>query len=266
MKTTKTEKAVVDAYKKVEDGVVNGYKAVENTVVGAYKAVEKKFVDKFLENVEVEKEEKSDTIAPGKIISQSPSAGKMVKENATIKVVVSEGQGEFPMPDLVSKKNTDIEGILRDKNLMFTIVGEPSETIPEDYVVRQTPVAGTYIDVATTVTVYVSTGKENKTVEVPNMLGLTENEAKAALLDLGLTWGQIVETDSNKAKGTVVSQSIRAGIEVKEQTSIDLRISSGSRATATPSPSPTEAPATQAPEATKKPSIVIGPPNAGGAE
>ncbi len=57
LKSTKTEKAVVDAYKKVEDGVVNGYKAVENTVVGAYKTVEKKFVDKFLENVEVVKEE-----------------------------------------------------------------------------------------------------------------------------------------------------------------------------------------------------------------
>lgn len=222
--------------------------------------------------IEVEKEEKSDTVEPGDIISQSPEAGKMVKENSTVKVVVSEGDEntEFPMPNLVNRKQSDAEQLLAQNDLRYSIVGEPSDTIPEDYVVRQTPAAGTYIDNATSVTVYVSTGKEDKTAKVPNMLGLSESAAKAELLDAGLTWGQIVEADSTKAKGTVISQSIRAGVEVKEKTSIDLKISSGSKATAAPTAAPTQVPtqasATAAPAASQNPGIVIGPPNAGGAE
>ncbi|MBE7048218.1 MAG: Stk1 family PASTA domain-containing Ser/Thr kinase [Ruminococcaceae bacterium] len=212
----------------------------------------------------VEKEEKSEMISSGKIISQSPAAGEKVKENAKVKVVISAGQGEFPMPDLVNRQDIKAQKILNEKNLQYTMVGEPSDTIPENYVVRQTPVAGTYIDSATSVTVYISTGKEQVTVEVPNMLGMSENEAKAALLDKELTWGQIIEAESSKPKGTVISQSIRAGIEVKEKTSIDLKVSAGKGGSDAPTAQPTQAP-TDPPKETKTP-IVIGPPNAGSAE
>ena len=71
LKSTKVEKKVVGAYKKIENGVVESfgamcegvvdgykniensvvdtYKAIENGVVGGYKKIEKKFVDTFLE-------------------------------------------------------------------------------------------------------------------------------------------------------------------------------------------------------------------------
>lgn len=201
----------------------------------------------------VDKEVQSDKIGAGKIISQSPKGGEKVKENATIKVVISAGEGDFPMPELVNRKQEDAEKVLTDKNLVFSFVDEPSDTIPEGYVVRQTPEAGTYIDAATTVTVYVSSGKEETTVEVPNMLGLSLNDAKAALLDSNLTWGRIVEADSTKPKGTVISQSIRAKVKVEEKTAIDLRISNGKNASQDPGPS----------DNPDNPPIVIGPPNAG---
>ncbi|MBQ9914754.1 MAG: Stk1 family PASTA domain-containing Ser/Thr kinase [Clostridia bacterium] len=208
----------------------------------------------------IDKEEKSETVASGKIISQEPKAGEKVKEDATVKVVVSAGGTDFPMPDLVNRHESDAQNILKEKKLNFSIVPEPSETIPEEYVVRQEPVSGTYVDAATTVVIYVSAGKEDATVEVPNLLGLTEEEAKAELLDAGLTWGKIEEMESTKAKGTVISQSIRAKVEVKEQTSIDLRISSGKKdAEATKTPKPTSQPATNP----TTPPIVIAPPNAG---
>ncbi|MBR6729276.1 MAG: Stk1 family PASTA domain-containing Ser/Thr kinase [Clostridia bacterium] len=214
----------------------------------------------------VEKEEKSESIDAGKIISQSPAGGKMVKEDAQIKVVISSGQGDFPMPDLLNRKDSDAQKILQDKKLQFSIVGEPSDTIPENYVVRQTPEAGIYIDGATSVTIYVSTGKEQTTTEVPNLLGYSESEAKAALLDAGLTWGQIIEGESSKPKGTVISQSIRPGIEVKEKTSIDLKLSSGSKATPTPSASPEAQVPTQAPSPKPSSGVPIVAPNAGGVD
>lgn len=51
LKTTKTEKSIVEAYKKLERSVVNGYSAIENAVVGTYQKIEDKFVDTFLEEV-----------------------------------------------------------------------------------------------------------------------------------------------------------------------------------------------------------------------
>ncbi len=212
----------------------------------------------------IEKEEKSNTVAIGKIISQSPAAGKMVDENAEIKVVISLGEGEFPMPDVVNRKYTEAEEILKNKKLQYSIVEEPSDTMPAEYVVRQVPEAGTFIDSATSVTVYVSTGKEETMAEVPKLVGLTVSEAKSTLLDAGLTWGQIVEVGSTKPKGTVIAQSITPGIGVAEQTAIDLRVSSGQTATAAPSASPApSAEPTQSPKPSS-PGIVIGPPNAGG--
>lgn len=212
----------------------------------------------------IEKEEKSNTVEIGKIISQSPAAGKMVDENAEIKVVISLGEGEFPMPDVVNRKYTEAEEILKNKNLQYSIVEEPSDTMPEEYVVRQVPEAGTFVDAATSVTVYVSTGKEDTMVEVPKLVGLTVSEAKSTLLDAGLTWGQIIEVGSTKPKGTIIAQSITPGIGVAEQTAIDLRVSADKTATAAPSASPEpSAEPTQSPKPSS-PGIVIGPPNAGG--
>lgn len=225
----------------------------------------KKMVVNSRLSFEIEGEQESTDVKAGAILSQNPGAGKSVKEDAVIKVIVSKGEGDFPMPDLVNKEDVEAKDILNSKNMNFSVVPEPSETIPENYVVRQTPSAGTYVDKATTVTIYVSTGKETTTVEVPNLLGYSEEEAKLALLEAGLTYGNIVREESSKKKGTVISQSIRPGYEIKEKSSIDLKISAGGK----DSPDPTSAP-TSAPTATptKKPSggVPIVAPNASSVE
>lgn len=193
----------------------------------------------------VEKEEKNDEFDEGQIISQNPTPNKKVKDNAKIKVVVSLGGDGGNIPDLVNRKDTDAQEKIRALDLVPNVVSETSDSIPKGYVIRQSPVEGTKYKKGDTVTIYVSSGKDEKMVPVPNLLGKTEEEAKAALLDAGLTWGQIGTVESTRAKGTVAAQSIRADVEVKEKTSIDIKISAG--------PKQTEAPATAAP-ATSKPS------------
>ena len=215
----------------------------------------------------VDREEKSDEIEEGKIISQNPTANKKVKENAKIKVVVSLGGDGSTMPDLTNKRDIDAQTILNNMDLRFTTVREKSDTIPKDYVVRHTPSEGTTVKKGDSVTLYVSTGKDETMVRVPNLIGMTENDAKAKLLDEGLTWGSISYIESSRTRGTVARQSIREGIEVREKTSIDIQLSSGQSATEPPAPTqapktstPTQAP-TQAP-ATEKPIKPV-PPNAG---
>lgn len=216
--------------------------------------------------IEVEEEQKHDDIEKGKIISQNPTPNKKIKDNATVKVVVSLGGEGGTMPDLVNRKDSDAQEIIRGLNLIPNVVSEVSETIPQGYVVRQSPVVGAKYSQGETVTIYVSSGKDEKFVPVPNLLGKSEDEAKAALLDVGLTWGSIATIESSRAKGTVAAQSIQAGVEVKEKTSVDLRISSGPKDTTTSTSAPEDGAdnKTSEPqsEPTQKPSIKPIAPNA----
>ena len=167
------------------------------------------------------------------------------------------------MPDLLNYKDIDAENILREKNLTFNIVREPSATIPKDYVVRQVPTAGTVIDDATSVTVYVSTG----TIEIPKLSGMTLEEAKLAIEDAGLIVGKVVSAESDKPKDTVIGQSVPAGMKVVEAVTVDIRVSSGEKETSSepessgtsPSAAPSAAPAAKPSSAP----ITVVSPNAG---
>ena len=61
-------------------------------------------------------------------------------------------------------------------------------------------------------------------VKVPNFLGLSLDEAKRIFESTELTIGDVSESASESPEGTVISQSIMAGEEVRHGTSIDLVI------------------------------------------
>lgn len=58
IKPGKLGNALIDAYCKIEDGVVGTYQKIEDNVVGTYKKIETAFVDRFLEKVDDEPEQK----------------------------------------------------------------------------------------------------------------------------------------------------------------------------------------------------------------
>lgn len=215
----------------------------------------KKMVENTEITIEIEDERKSDDVDKGKIISQDPTPNKKVKDNAVIKVIVSLGGEGGIMPDLVDRTDADAQEIIRSLGLVPNVVSEVSDTVEQGKVVRQSPVADAKYSKGDTVTIYVSSGAEKTVAEVPNLLGKTEEEAKATLLELGLTWGNISTIESSRAKGTVVAQSLPAGVEVKTNTSIDLRLSSGPKTSAESSAAPSAAP-------TEKPAIRPVAPNA----
>lgn len=70
---------------------------------------------------------------------------------------------------------------------------------------------------------------ENKNkIEVPNLLGMTRDQATKAANDLGLGVNYVGEQSSDQyAKGQVVKQSIAAGEKVAANTTIDITLSSG---------------------------------------
>lgn len=79
------------------------------------------------------------------------------------------------------------------------------------------------------------TEEEKTTVSVPNLVGMTENEAKAALEKVGLgVKNNGTESSDSYAKGKIVSQSPDAGSSVEPNSTIKITISSGKGESAIP--------------------------------
>ena len=75
---------------------------------------------------------------------------------------------------------------------------------------------------------------------MPNLVGRSEEDAKAQLRAKNLLVGTIRPQESDEPKGTVISQDIDANTEVNENTEISFTISSGRKATPTPTEEPVQ--------------------------
>lgn len=205
--------------------------------------------------IEVEREERDDSKEEGEILSQSPKAGDMVASDATVKVIINGAKKQFTIPSVVNNEEKDAEKTLTALGLHVSIRTEPSDTVAEGHVISQTPEAGSKVSKDGYVTIYVSTGKEETIVSVPNLINLPLEDAKSKLLEEGLVWGSIIYVESDKPVNTVLSQEIKPNKEVKEKTSIDLKVSRGPVTTPPPiesAPSPSVVPSA----ATHAPSVV----------
>jgi serine/threonine-protein kinase len=92
-------------------------------------------------------------------------------------------------------------------------------------VISQDPAPGTLLEKGKTVTITV--GKKPAQVEVPNLTGLTQDEAVAALETAHLKLGTPTTQPSDQPVGTVVSQNPIPGDMVARNSPVDVVLSAG---------------------------------------
>ncbi|MDE6182636.1 MAG: Stk1 family PASTA domain-containing Ser/Thr kinase [Eubacteriales bacterium] len=173
-------------------------------------------------------EEYSDTVKEGAIISQSVDAGEDIKKGDTIDVTISLGTGKFNIDNFVGMDISEVYKKVQNIDIKLIEEYVDHDEIEIGKVVKQSPRAGSTINIGDEVTLYISKGTEEKLVIVPNLINLTESEAKATLRSAGLSVGRISMSESNSVEeGCVISQSINYGNEVEEGKAISLVISSG---------------------------------------
>jgi hypothetical protein len=101
-----------------------------------------------------------------------------------------------------------------------------SSTSPAGTVLAQTPAAGALVAKESTVTLTVSGGPS--ALRVPNVVGLGQAQAEAALGQAGLNVGSITTFRSmNFGAGVVVSENPAADSSLPPGASVDLTVSSG---------------------------------------
>jgi serine/threonine-protein kinase len=175
-----------------------------------------------------------DTAPEGQVISQDPPAGEDAAPETPVNLVVSTGLEEFPIPDdLIGRSEGDVGFILGNLGLEPVFETEFSSEILEGFVVRTEPGGGATVKKGDQVTVFVSEGPEP--VEVPNLIGSTEEQARSALEALGLVLrvnATTVEV-SPDLDGLVAEQLPSAGTEVEPGTTISVTLGEAPATTTT---------------------------------
>ena len=169
-------------------------------------------------------EEFNADVEAGKIISQDPPYvnGYTVKENSTIKIVISKGTEKAVVENVKGKTYEEAVQILEKANLKVERVDQTSQTVEAGIVIDQEPNGDEEVNAGDTVKLYVSSGTGIEQVEVENVVGKTEEEATSILTKAGLKVNVGYKEDSSEATDIVLSQDVTAGEKVDEGTTVTI--------------------------------------------
>lgn len=201
----------------------------------------KKYVEDLGLVFRVAKRDYSDEYDEGHVMEQSVDEGSKVKENYPIEVVISRGQKEFLVPDLIGKYAIEAGIILSKAGLS---VGDVKEENSDKYlagqIIEQFPKANTPAKENDKVNYVVSLGAKITYVKMPNVINLNLETAKLTISQYGLSVGDVnTEPSEEIQEGLVMRQSINPGDDVEQGTSIWLTVSSGKPVAEEPVEEPT---------------------------
>lgn len=181
------------------------------------------------ENFQFDIKSKYDSSQPlGVVLSQDPAANMIVKSGSVVSLTVNSNNDEITVPFFnSSSKGKEVADKLKELSLVPEVVMVNDASIGKDYVLGTFPAAGAKAPIGSTVYIYTANGEQTDTVEIPKVIGLSVDEARAALEEAGLTVETVNDDESTEKKDTVVSASPLQGGKVKKGTPVKLTVSSG---------------------------------------
>lgn len=185
-------------------------------------------------NIEaIDSERVSDDVVPRDvIISQSRQKGDKLKPggfNSTIEFVVSNGAKKIKIPDLRKEEQRDAISILEELGLDYDIIEAHDKNVTKGRVIKTVPAYGNDVESGSTITVYVSQGREVRYVLVPNVLGCTKEQAEKIIKASNLDIGDLYLTEEEDDTDIVLRQDPLAGEEVEENSLVDMYFTRNSK-------------------------------------
>lgn len=180
-------------------------------------------------NISVVSWEASNEYDYGLIFHQDPVAGKSIKASRTISVKVSTGKKTVKVPDVYGLDANTAIATLKNEGFTVTQAEIQDESIAKGSVVKTYPVRNDSVAENSQITIYVSSGAPTVYVDVPNVVGKSEEDAKKLILEKGLTVGSVTKTDSTTPEGYVVSQSpdSKRTSQIEKGTAVSIVVSTG---------------------------------------
>ncbi len=135
---------------------------------------------------------------------------------------------EVQVPELVGMSLDDAEEELISLGLSLTITGElHSDTVPEDHVISQEPAGGRSVRQERIIELVISKGADF--IEVPDLVGRSELEARLLLSDVGLEMEVSHEFSEDVAVGYVIRQDPGKDFRLVKGDTVHLVLSEGKK-------------------------------------
>lgn len=155
----------------------------------------------------------ADTARPMQVLRQSPDADAVVKEGRTIYLTVNRlVPPQVEMPDLRGFSIKSAELFLQSLGLKMgdvSYVPDIARNAVKEQLFNDQPVTpGTKINVGSSIALVVGNGVGNEEIEVPDIVGLTVEQAKAVLSGGNIELGAVIALDaiSDTANSFVAEQ------------------------------------------------------------
>jgi beta-lactam-binding protein with PASTA domain len=164
----------------------------------------------------------SKKVDKGQVIDTDPTHGSEVDKGSNVTIIVSKGPNSVTLPNLRGKSVSNATQTIVGLGLQSPQQQLVTSKLPAGQVVRTDPGPGP-VPPDTIVTLFVSNGN----VKVPNVVGMTCNDAQSTLSASNLQ-GSCTNTPSDTVPaGQVISQSPGAGNQAPQGSTVSLQVSSG---------------------------------------
>lgn len=172
----------------------------------------------------------STEVPEGHVISQNPKGGEKVKKNRVVTLEVSKGPEILEIPNVVGQSLRDAQVSL--ESLGFKIAEDISYVYDSDVgqgkVINQFPKAQTKEEQGAEVSLVVSRGPQPKYISMPDLRGMTLEEARKKLEEVRLAVGEVGNVQSEfYPSGQVADQSAAPASNILQGQKVNLVVSKG---------------------------------------
>jgi beta-lactam-binding protein with PASTA domain len=178
----------------------------------------------------------SDDVRRGRVVATSPPPGTTIERGTAVTLQVSRGPEQVTVPEVTGESEDNARSALEGVGLRVGEVTEEESGEEPGTVIEQAPAAGDQVDRNSAVDLVIAAP-----IAVPDVVDLTEEEARAELEDAGFEV-RVVEEDVTDPEqdGIVLEQNPAADEERRQGSRVTIVV--GRAAEATPTPTPTATP------------------------
>jgi len=169
----------------------------------------------------------SDTVKRGTVVSTDPAPGARIRDNASVRLVISDGPETVKVPDVQGYRLDKARSVLKQDGLRPGMVTrEFSDDVERGFVISTGPKAGTERRAGSAIALIVSKGSP---IDIPDVTGESLQDAKADLEEAGLQVKVSSEevNSSDYDKGQVARQTPQEGNTAAEGDTVTLTLSKG---------------------------------------
>jgi len=128
------------------------------------------------------------TVPAGQVVGQAPLAGQFSLPGGVVEVMISLGPERRPVPDVTRLRVDRALTVLETSGFQVAVDSVEADA-PEGQVVSTDPEAGTRVTLPSSIRMTVSLGPP--LIELPDLVGMQEEEARAVLAELGFVVGEV---------------------------------------------------------------------------